>query len=84
MHIQVYFKGGRIMKENKTNWGLIIGVVIATVAVLSAGAYLALRILKKKKCACCDDELDDVDICVLDDEDADDIAVLTVEEADAE
>lgn len=72
------------MENKKTNWGLIIGVIIATVAVLSAGAYLALRILKKKKCTCCDEELDDADICVLDDEDAEDIAVLAEEEADAE
>ena len=84
MLIQVYFQGGWIMKDNRTNWGVIIGVVIATVAVLSAGAYLALRILKKKECLCCDEEFDDADICVLEDEDADDIAVLTVEEADAE
>lgn len=74
-----FFEGGRIMENKKTNWGLIIGVVIATVAVISAGAFIAVKILKKKKCNCCD-ELDDADICVLDD-DADDISILS---ADAE
>lgn len=56
------------MEEKKTNWGVIIGVVIATVAVLAAGAFIAVKLIKKKKAACqC--ELDDEDICVLDDDD---------------
>ena len=66
------------MEENKkTNWGVVIGIVAATVAVLAAGAFIAIKIMKKKKaCKCCD-ELEDCDICVLDDEDK------TAEEADA-
>ena len=54
--------------EKKTNWGVIIGVVIATVAVLAAGAYLAMKFLKKTKCECDECECDDCDICVLNDE----------------
>ena len=58
------------MEEKKTNWGVIIGVVVATVAVLTCGVILAVKLLKKKKAAacCCDEELDDADICVLEDE----------------
>jgi hypothetical protein len=62
------FTGGITMGEKKTNWGVIIGVVIATVAVLAVGAVLAVKLLKKKKACCCDDELCDEDICVLDEE----------------
>ncbi len=63
------------MENKKTNWGLIIGVIVATVAVLAAGAYIALKLLKKKECdcCCCEDELDDADICVLEDDDIDDL-----------
>lgn len=58
--------------EKKTNWGAIIGIIIATVAVLAAGAFIALKLLKKRECCCeCCDELDDADICVLEDEGAD-------------
>ena len=71
------------MENKRTNWGLIVGVIIATVAVLSAGAYLALTILKKKNCTCCEEELDDADICVLEDE-AEEIVVVTDEEATEE
>ena len=71
------------MENKKTNWGLVIGVVIATVAVLSAGAYIALKLLKKKDCeccCCCEEELDDADICVLeDDDDIDDLELVDVE-----
>ena len=67
------------MEENKkTNWGVVIGIVAATVAVLAAGAFIAIKIMKKKKAGKCCDELEDCDICVLDDEDK------TAEEADAE
>ncbi len=61
------------MEEKKTNWGLIIGIIVATVAVLAAGAFIAVKLLKKKECdcCCCEDELDDADICVLEDEDID-------------
>ncbi len=63
------------MEEKKTNWGLVIGIVAATVAVLAVGAFIAYKLLKKKKqceCGCCD-ELDDADICVLEDDDIDDL-----------
>ena len=40
------------MENKKTNWGLVIGIIVATVAVLAAGAFLALKLLKKK--GCCD------------------------------
>ncbi len=63
--------------EKKTNWGLVIGIVATTVAVLAAGAFIAVKIMKKKKASKCCDELEDCDICVLDDED-------TAEETDAE
>lgn len=57
------------MEEKRTNWGVILGVVVTTVAVLACGVVLALKLLKKKEaCCCCEDELDDSDICVLDDE----------------
>ena len=56
------------MENKKTNWGVIIGVVVATIAVLAVGAIFAVKLLKKKKACCCDDELCDEDICVLDDE----------------
>ena len=63
------------MENKKTNWGLVIGVIVATVAVLAAGAYLALKLLKKKECCCdCCEELDDADICVLEDEAAEELA----------
>lgn len=56
------------MEEKKSvNWGLIIGIIAATVAVLAAGAFLAVKLLKKKQCECDECELDDCDICVLDD-----------------
>lgn len=72
------------MENKKTNWGLVIGVVIATVAVLAAGAYIAMKLLKKKDCdcdcCCCEEELDDADICVLeDDDDIDDLELVDVE-----
>ncbi len=57
------------MEDNKkTNWGVVIGIVVATVAVLTCGVILALKLLQKKKACCCEEELDDADICVLDDE----------------
>jgi len=57
------------MEDKKTNWGVVIGIVVATVAVLTCGAFLAIKLLKKKKaCCCCEEELDDADICVLEDE----------------
>ena len=57
------------MEEKKTiNWGVVIGIVIATVAVLTCGVVIALKLLKKKKACCCEEELDEADICVLDDE----------------
>ena len=57
------------MENKKTNWGVVIGIVVATVAVLTCGVVIALKLLKKKKaCCCCEEELDDADICVLDDE----------------
>ncbi|MBE6599615.1 MAG: Trep_Strep domain-containing protein [Ruminococcaceae bacterium] len=56
------------MEEKKSvNWGLIIGIIVATVAVLAAGAFLAIKLLNKKECDCDECELDDCDICVLDD-----------------
>lgn len=70
------------MENKKTNWGLVIGVVIATIAVLAAGAYLAMKLLKKKdcECCCCEEELDDADICVLeDDEDIDELELVDAE-----
>ncbi len=69
------------MEEKKTNWGLIIGIIVATVAVLAAGAFIALKLLKKKECdcCCCEDELDDADICVLEDEDIDDLELADQE-----
>ena len=56
------------MENKKTNWGVVIGIVIATVAVLTCGVVIALKLLKKKKACCCEEELDEADICVLDDE----------------
>ena len=50
------------MENKKTNWGLIIGIVAATVAVLAAGAFLAVKLLQKKKCECEECELDECDI----------------------
>ena len=70
------------MENKKTNWGLVIGVVIATIAVLAAGAYLAMKLLKEKdcECCCCEEELDDADICVLeDDEDIDELELVDAE-----
>ena len=70
------------MENKKTNWGLVIGVVIATIAVLAAGPYLAMKLLKKKdcECCCCEEELDDADICVLeDDDDIDDLELVDAE-----
>ncbi|MBQ8388475.1 MAG: hypothetical protein IJX46_06095 [Clostridia bacterium] len=71
------------MEEKKsTNWGVIIGVIVATVAVLAAGAFLALKLLKKKKACCCEEgELEECDICVLDDECEE---CVDAEEVDAE
>ncbi len=61
-------KEDKKMEEKKNvNWGLIIGVVVATVAVLAAGAFIAVKLLKKKQSECDECELDDCDICVLDD-----------------
>ena len=65
---QFYLHGGTAMEEKKTNWGVIIGVVVATIAVLAVGAIFAIKLLKKKKACCCEDELCDEDICVLDEE----------------
>lgn len=62
------------MENKKTNWGLVIGIIVATVAVLAAGAFLALKLLKKKGCCDCCDELDDADICVLEDEIVEELA----------
>ena len=56
------------MEGKKTNWGVVIGVVIATIAILGIGAIFAIKLLKKKKACCCEDELCDEDICVLDEE----------------
>ena len=56
------------MENKKTNWGVVIGIVIATVAVLTCGVVIALKLLKKKKACCCEEELDEADICVIDDE----------------
>ena len=55
------------MEEKKNvNWGLVIGIVVATVAVLAVGVFIAVKLLKKRK-ANEECELDDCDICVLDD-----------------
>lgn len=60
------------MEENKkTNWGVVIGIVIATVAVLGAGVFIAVKLLNKKKADSC--KLEDDDICVLDDDDSDEL-----------
>ena len=67
-HINSNLYGGTTMEEKKTNWGVIIGVVVATIAVLAVGAVFAIKLLKKKKACCCEDELCDEDICVLDEE----------------
>ena len=56
------------MNEKNTNWGLVIGVVVGTIAVLAAGAFFAIKLLQKKNACCCEDELCDEDICVLDQE----------------
>ena len=56
------------MENKNTNWGLVIGVVVATIAVLAVGALFAVKLLKKKNACCCGDELCDEDICVLDEE----------------
>ena len=56
------------MEEKKSvNWGVVIGIVVATVAVLAVGVFIAVKLLKKKKAALDECELDDCDICVLDD-----------------
>ena len=69
------------MEEKKgLNWGVIVGIIVATVAVLAAGAYLALKLLKKKECCCEDGELEECDICVLDECEE----CAEAEEADAE
>ena len=72
------------MENKKTNWGLIIGIVVTTVAVLAAGAFLALKLLQKKKCECEECELDESDICVLEDECEECVADEATAEADAE
>ena len=53
-------------EKKKVNWGLVIGIVVATVAVLAAGAFIAYKLLKKKQAEREECELDDCDICVLD------------------
>ena len=56
------------MEEKKSvNWGLVIGIAAATVAVLAIGVFIAVKLLKKKKAEADECELDDCDICVLDD-----------------
>ena len=56
------------MEEKKNvNWGVVIGIVIGTVALLATGAFIAYKLLKKKQAKRAECELDDCDICVLDD-----------------
>ena len=58
-------------KEKNTNVFGIFCAVVGALTLLAAGAYFAMKFLKKKKCCCeGEDEIEDCDdtVCIIDED----------------
>ena len=58
-------------KEKSTNVFGIFCAVVGALTLLAAGAYFAMKFLKKKKCCCeGEDEIEDCDdtVCIIDED----------------
>ena len=60
-------------KEKGTNVFGIFCAVVGALTLLAAGAYFAMKFLKKKNCCCCEgdeNEIEDCDdtVCIIDED----------------
>lgn len=64
------------MEKEKSGLSTFLAV-LGMLALVAAGAYFALKFLKKKKCCCCDgegeNEIEDCDetVCIIDEDSED-------------